>query len=317
MPRPSPPAVTPWWPPWFGGSREGHPDVGIWLARKVGDRWSAPVEVATGQSPDGQRYPCWNPVLFQMPSGPLLLFYKVGPKVSSWWGMLLRSNDGGQSWSAPERLPNGIFGPIKNKPELLADGRLLCPTSDEAQGWTVHLEWTSDGGRQWQRTGPLNDPAQFDAIQPTILRLGGQRLALLIRTKREGKIAQTTSDDGGRTWSPLTLSDLPNPNSGLDALTLADGRHLLVYNHVGKQPKEWGGSRSPLNVAVSNDLQHWEAAAVLESEPGEFSYPAVIQTADGLVHVTYTWNRTKIKHVVLDPSQLESRAMSHGIWPAR
>src|SRR5262245_58337526 len=115
----------------FGGTRERNPDVGIWVARKETDSWTAPVEVANGVQDDGVRHPCWNPVLFQMPAGPLLLFYKVGPSPSTWWGMLIRSNDGGRTWSKPQKLPDNIAGPIKNKPILLANGRLLCGSSTE------------------------------------------------------------------------------------------------------------------------------------------------------------------------------------------
>ncbi|HMC12304.1 MAG TPA: exo-alpha-sialidase, partial [Pirellulaceae bacterium] len=104
---------------WFGGTRERHPDVGIWVSRHDGKGWSAPVEVANGIQDATTRHPCWNPVLFQMPDGPLLLFYKVGPSPSTWWGMLIRSDDGGRSWSKPEKLPDDIPGPIKNKPILL------------------------------------------------------------------------------------------------------------------------------------------------------------------------------------------------------
>ena len=83
----------------------------------------------------------------------------------------------------------------------------------------------------------------------------------------------------------MTLTDLPNPNSGIDAVTLADGRQQLVYNHSDRD-------RSPLNFAVSSDGDKWQAAILLEDEPlAEFSYPAVIQTGDGLVHCTYTWKR--------------------------
>jgi predicted neuraminidase len=95
----------------------------------------------------------------------------------------------------------------------------------------------------------------------------------------------------------MTLTNLPNPNSGTDALTLKDGRHLLVYNHTDK-------GRSPLNVAISRDGRAWQPAVALETKPGEFSYPAVIQSADGLVHITYTWNREAIARVVLDPAKL-------------
>ena len=107
----------------------------------------------------------------------------------------------------------------------------------------------------------------------------------------------------------MTLTSLPNPNAGTDAVTLKDGRYVLVYNHTAK-------GRSPLNVAVSSDGQAWQAALVLEDEPGqEFSYPAVIQSRDGQVHITYTWKRQRVKHAVLDPAKLELRAMPGGAWP--
>jgi predicted neuraminidase len=292
---------------WFGGTREKHPDVGIWVSRREGGAWTAPVEVADGKQADGTRQPCWNPVLFQPKGGPLWLFYKVGPNPSRWWGMLLSSVDSGKSWSEPRRLPDGILGPIKNKPIQLADGTILCPTSTEHDGWRVHFEWTSDGGKTWEATPPLNDGKQVAAIQPSILTHKDGKLEAVGRT-RQGKVFEAWSEDGGKTWSKLSLTSLPNPNSGIDAVTLADGRHLLVYNHTTR-------GRSPLNVAVSADGKTWKAAAVLESAPGEYSYPAVIQTADGLVHISYTWKRQRIKHVVLDPKKLILRDMPDGQWP--
>src|SRR5690349_17478846 len=135
---------------WFGGTREKNPDVGIWLSRLVSGQWTAPVEVAHGVQPSGVRYPCWNPVLFQPVKGPLLLFYKVGPNPDGWWGMLITSTNGGQAWSSPERLPEGVLGPIKNKPIQLASGDLLCPSSSENDGWRVHFERTSDLGKTWR-----------------------------------------------------------------------------------------------------------------------------------------------------------------------
>ena len=87
-----------------------------------------------------------------------------------------------------------------------------------------------------------------------------------------------------------------------------DGRHALIYNHTQK-------GRTPLNLAISNDGVHWEAALVLEDQPGEFSYPAVIQTRDGLLHFSYTWKRKLAKHVVVDPEKLELKPMPGGEWP--
>ena len=282
---------------WFGGTAEKNPDVGIWVSRHNGKSWSVPVEVANGVQDDGKkRFPTWNPVLFQPAKGPLLLFYKVGPDPDSWWGMLRTSDDGGKTWSAAQRLPDGILGPIKNKPVALADGTLLCPSSSEDDGWRIHMELTRDLGKTWDKTPSLNDGKKFGAIQPTILFHPGGRLQALSRS-RNGRVVECWSDDNAKTWSELAATSLLNPNSGIDAVTLRDGRHLLVYNPVAR-------GRTPLTLAVSTDGKAWKDVVTLEGEPGEYSYPAIIQTRDGLAHITYTWKRTRVKHVVVDPATL-------------
>lgn len=285
---------------WFGGTAEKNPDVGIWLARWEQGAWTPSVEVANGVQSDGTRHPTWNPVLFQPKRGPLLLFYKVGPSPQTWWGELRSSPDGGRTWSAARRLPDGILGPIKNKPVQLADGTILAPTSTETNErpskWRVHFERSTDGGKTWSATPPLNDGVELGAIQPSILFHGGSRLQAVGRT-RQGRVFETWSDDLGKNWRPLALLELPNPNAGTDAVTLQDGRHLLVYNNTPK-------GRTPLNVAISKDGRSWRNVVELENAPGEYSYPAVIQASDGRIHVTYTWKRQRIKHVVLDPAKL-------------
>jgi predicted neuraminidase len=296
---------------WFGGTQEKSPDVGIWVSRLDGDAWSTPVEVANGIQHESLRWPCWNPVLHQANGGPLLLFYKVGPSPSTWWGMRTESKDGGITWSRPERLPDQILGPIKNKPIVLASGQLLCPTSEETSGspsrWTVHFERTDDLGITWSRTQPLNDGVEIAAIQPSILQHTDGLLQAIGRS-RQGKLFTIESNDDGKTWSEMSWLNLPNNNSGTDAITLKDGRHLVVYNHTTK-------GRSPLNVSVSKDGKTWEAALVLEDQPGEYSYPAVIESADGLVHITYTWKRQRVKHVVVDPEKLKTLPIVDGKWP--
>jgi predicted neuraminidase len=283
---------------WFGGKDEGHNSVGIWLSRLEGGQWSKPVEVANGEWPaDNKRYPCWNPVLFQPSKGPLMLFYKVGPRPSSWWGMLTTSKDGGKTWGKPVKLPDGMIGPVKNKPIELKSGAILCGSSTEHDGWRAHMEWTTDLGQTWSKTGPLNDGKKFGAIQPAILKLADGNLAFVCRSRGGGKVLTAKSADAGQTWSELSELDVPNPNSGIDAVTLSDGRHLLVFNNTPR-------GRSPLNIAISQDATNWKPVVTLESDPGEYSYPAVIQSADGSVHVTYTWKRLKIKHVVVDPRKL-------------
>lgn len=302
---------------WFGGTAERNPDVCIYVSRCENSRWTPPVAVAEGVGFTTNRLPTWNPVLFQPKDGPLLLFYKVGPKPSEWWGMMMTSEDDGKTWSKPTRLPDGILGPIKNKPVQLANGDILSPSSVEVDGgWRVHFERSTDGGKTWTATPPVNDGKTIGAIQPSILFHGGDKLQSIGRTKN-GKLFEIWSDDGGATWGKMTLMDLPNPNSGTDAVTLKDGRQLLVYNHNVRAGSNNKG-RSPLNVAVSPDGKNWFAALVLENNPDApngFAYPAVIQTRDGLVHITYTWERKRIKHVVIDPKKLSLKPMINGEWP--
>ena len=101
----------------------------------------------------------------------------------------------------------------------------------------------------------------------------------------------------------MTASSLPNPNAGTDAVTLKGGRQLIVYNHTTRGII-FPANRDMLNVAISADGNKWKPVLTLERAPGEYSYPAVIQTRDGKVHITYTWQRKTIKHVVLDPAKL-------------
>jgi predicted neuraminidase len=291
---------------WFGGTREGASDVGIWVSRHVNGKWTAPEEVATGVQRDGTRHPTWNPVLFEMRPAELTLFYKVGPNPRAWWGMARTSTDNGRTWSDARRLPDGFLGPIKNKPMRLPDGTVIAPSSTETAAtpsvWRIHFELTHDHGRSWsvvRPAAPARDAKPIDAIQPSILIHNDGRLQAVGRT-RSGRIFETWSSDRGTTWSPVSLTALPNPSAGTDALTLRDGRHLLVYNHSST-------ARSPLNVALSRDGSRWTEALVIEAEPGEYSYPAVIQGSDGLVHITYTWRRERIKHVTLDPAGLDPK----------
>ncbi|MFO1022895.1 MAG: FAD-dependent oxidoreductase [Planctomycetales bacterium] len=303
---------------WFGGTAESNPDVGIWVSLHRNGKWGPTVEVVNGVQPDGKRYACWNPVLFQPKSGPLMLFYKVGVNPRTWWGMLTKSKDGGLTWSAPQKLPDGFLGPIKNKPVQLPNGDILCPSSTERERdsgtsaspeWQIHFERTSDLGQTWTKSTPSIFNG-INSIQPSILFLGGDELLSVGRTRRQDYIFSVRSLDMGKTWGAMYLNALPNPGSGTDAVTLRDGRQLIIYNHTTR-------GRSPLNLAISRDGKTWEAALTLENEPKqEFSYPAIIQTADGLVHMTYTWKRQRIKHVVVDPAQIKPQPFTDGNWPA-
>jgi len=301
---------------WFGGTRERAPDVCIYVARHDGQKWLEPVKVADGIQADGTPLPTWNPVLFQPRGGPLQLYYKVGPAPKSWWGMMVTSTDNGQTWSKPTKLPDGILGPIKNKAIQLSDGTILSPSSTEDSGWKVHMEMSSDNGATWTKTSPLNDGKAAKLVQPTVLDHGNGNLQALCRSGFDAKgqkkpttdplamqvkpnIYELWSHDNGKTWDAPKITTLPNPNSGIDAVQLKDGRSLVVYNDSIK-------ARNPVNLAISADGREWKMVALLEktADDAQLSYPAIIQTSDGLVHITYTWERKKIRHVVVDPAKL-------------
>ncbi len=300
---------------WFGGTAEKNPDVGIWTSHFDGGLWSKPMEAANGIQHQGKRYPCWNPVLWHaLGDGATYLFFKVGPSPSTWWGEVAMSYDDGRSFRTRHRLPEGIDGPVRGKPIQLRDGTLLCPSSTEHNDdWRFHYEILNqfdrpELGTSWRRFEPETQP--YQVIQPTLLTLSDGSLRALYRSKNQ-RIISNRSTDGGKTWSELEETNLPNNNSGIEALTLADGRHLLLYNHLGGERKDGWGKRNVLNLAISKDGITWEAVAFIEKEDkGEFSYPAMIRTRDGLVHMTYTWNRKQIKHVVVDPAQFKIRPIS-------
>jgi predicted neuraminidase len=301
---------------WFGGTAEKNPDVGIWVSRRSKGAWSAPIEVANGVQPDGRRLATWNPVLFLVPNGPLALFYKVGPSPSEWWGMVTASElQPRMTWQKPRRLPDGILGPIRAKPGLLDSGTILAGSSTEDAGWRAHMEFfratkdqrkTTNYGRRvtsdewlarvttaaaWTKTPPLNSPDEFGAIQPTVLVHSPRRLQILCRTEQR-VIAESWSNDGGATWSAMKATRLPNPSAGIDVVKLSNGLFVLAYNPSAE-------NRHAIALSTSMDGVTWSAPTTIEEGPGEYSYPAIIQTHDGLVHITYTWRRERIRHVVV------------------
>ena len=309
---------------WFAGTHEGHSDVAIWLARFDGTSWSEPLKVV-----DEAAVPLWNPVLFRDRTDTVWLFYKAGPNVPAWTGMVVKSVDGGRTWSPPVALPAGLLGPAKNKPITLSNGDLLCGTSSEAwRAWACWVEISSDGGATWSKHGPIAAPGypsgeragvaepvsatwdakshelvvpqqHFGVIQPAVWEYAPGRLKMLMRaTQRVGFVCSAYSVDYGRTWSAALRTDIPCPNSGLDAVRLTDGRIVLACNPISE-------GRTPLSLLMSEDNGNtWSRRLDLETGPGEYSYPSIIQTTDGKLHVVYTYRRVHIQHVVLTQDRL-------------
>lgn len=276
---------------WFGGSYERHPDVSIYTSLLKNGTWSTPEMVADGVENKDFRNPTWNPVLYQNPNGRIVLFYKEGPNPREWWGLYKTSDDGGKTWSKAIQIPPGMLGPVKNKSVTLSDGTLLHPSSFETNGiWSMHVETTDTDIKNWKKIEI--DNGDLHAIQPTVLFYPNGKLQMLARTQ-EDVIGTTWSIDNGKTWSAMKATNLVNNNSGIDAVTLKSGVQLLVCNPIKD-------GRNKLSLLMSMDGVNWEELYVLEDQPkGEFSYPAIIQAKDGTVHITYTYNREKIKYVAL------------------
>ena len=291
---------------WFGGTDEGERDVGIWLSRRGPQGWSPPTKVAS----DSQ-CPCWNPVLcIEGDQGSaakparVWLFYKVGRTPESWSGAYKTSEDGGKTFSEAVLLPAGILGPVKNKPLVTPEGHLLCGSSVESYAtWAAWVEDFDPRQGTWQKYGPIVVPENLNGIiQPTLIPgdLPGSYRMFTRATRAIGKICVSDSKDGGKSWSPARPTSLPNPNSGIDAVRLVDGRVVLVHNDTPS-------GRTPLNVSLSPDLgETWKPAVVLENDPGEYSYPAVIQLRSGDVATTYTWRRERIRFVRISLAELNA-----------
>jgi predicted neuraminidase len=234
-------------------------------------------------------------------------------------------------------LAAGITGPAKNKPLTLSNGDILCGASVETwRSWAAWVEISRDGGRTWSRHGPItvppdlgrwrdeggslgsgSDPALVSAtwdatagrlrlpqdhlgvIQPAVWEYAPGRVRMLLRaTRAVGSVCIAESCDFGRTWSLAQPTTVPHSNSGLDAVRLADGRIVLACN-----PTHEG--RSPLSLLISADNgASWPQRLDLETAPGEFSYPSIIQAADGRLHLVYTDRRVRIQHTVLDLDEL-------------
>jgi predicted neuraminidase len=304
---------------WFGGTYEGHPDTSIWMVRQEHGRWGDAYQIA-----DVPGVAMFNPVLFRDRQDTLWLFYKVGPSVPTWSGFYMTSRDDGRSWSEPAMLPAGLIGPAKNKPITLSNGDIICGSSRETwQNWSCWVEASSDGGVTWALRGPLaianarlsTDtaisatwdvkrgalvlPESFEGvIQPTIWEYAPGQLKMLMRSTRAvGVLCTSTSTNFGRTWSAVTRTTVPNPNSSVDAIRVG-GRVIIACN-----PTREG--RSPLSLLMSDDNGvSWPYRCDLETEPGEYSYPALIQTNDGLLHIVYTYRRICIRHVTISVAEL-------------
>lgn len=283
---------------WYAGSREGAADVAVMTARKPRQRgkWHAAEVVSdTPGQPEG------NPVLFLDRWGHTWLFFVTitGAGWASARLQTLKSEDEGWTWEGPVVLGEPLGTMPRNKPFFADDERVLLPLYDETT-WRGFVYISDDRCETWRRSGWMESPS--GCIQPTLFSRGDGTLVALLRDRGREQVWRSESTDGGETWSPCVATALPNPNAAVDALLLDSGNVVLAFNDSRE-------ARTPLSLAWSEDWgETWPIKLDLETDPGEYSYPAVVQDSGGRIHVAYTWRRKAIAHVVLDEEWL----VSHG-----
>ena len=284
---------------WYGGSYESADDQVLFASRRSkGERtWSEPEVLVKGTL----MHPPGNAVVFRMNDERVgLLWGRMDAsrpiRRGSGWGecqlMFRYSDDGGRTWTDDQEL-EGLFGCLpRNAPLTLQDGTFAVPLSGHAA--KVHgafLLMTNDAGAVWRPSGAIRRGSQ-----PTVIQRDDGSLLALLRSRPS--ILKSESSDAGATWTEPEQTKLRCPSSGIAMSRLRNGDLVLVYNDSSI-------ARTPLSITRSTDEgATWSEPLDLESNPGEYSYPCVIQTSDGLIHVTYTFRRYAIKHVQFNPTWL-------------
>jgi predicted neuraminidase len=300
---------------WYGGSREGAGDVALYLAEYDSgkQRWGEARRLTDPEKTQRQvkRYirKVGNPVLFSHPDGTLWLFY-VSVSVGGWAGSSINyitSQDQGGTWSAARRLITSPFANIstlvKGTPLLYEDGTIGLPVYHEFLGKFPELLHLDQNGRVLDKIRMWSGKS---SLQPSIAALDEGRAVALLRYSGTppNRILETRSGDAGRSWQPVRKLQLPNPNSALMVRKIGEKQLLLVFNNTED-------GRANLSLALSDDEgETWRVVHALEDSPEEqgFSYPFLIETDNGLFHLSYSWNKRRVKHVVFNRAWLEQRS---------
>lgn len=279
---------------WYGGSSECQPDVKIYFSQQEpGAAWSAPRVIITRESVERDLRrsvkALGNALLLANPDGSLRLLF-VTIAMGKWSGSQLNSclsKDGGLTWSRAERL---TLSPFFNFSELVRNraiaqqgGGWCVPIYQEFLGKFPELLWLGERKAEltYRKTRIAGGCSTF---QPSLISVSEEDAEVLTRDYTSArKIHFSTSRDGGRAWSPMKVTELPNPDAGISGLLLSDGRLLVAFNDSAKD-------RSNLTLAIaSKDRKTWRRIVALENEPdANFSYPFLMRSSDGMIRMAYT-----------------------------
>ncbi|MEA3334292.1 MAG: sialidase family protein [Chloroflexota bacterium] len=302
----------------YAGSLEKAYDVAILTSRyhPASRTWSLPRVVVD--------LPCrslGNPVLFLNPAGVLHLFYLV-MQGDRWFQCSIHqvtSTDFGTAWRSDTMFREETGWTTRNNLLLLSNGSILFPLSDNVRGGAICL-LSGDGGHNWQEGEMIASSPKNE--QPAVVQLSDNSLLAYMRTGGKGGLCwQSRSFDLGQSWAPAEPGPFKNPNSAMAMIRLTGGSLVAVYNDSDDHR-----FRTPLNVALSVDEgRTWPCVRSLETGNGrfnylgisvdgqesvEFSYPAITQNSEGLIHIVYTNCRRNIRHVMCNEAWLQDSYLS-------
>ena len=317
---------------WFNGPGEGEPDTNIVLSRLPAgtDIWLPPSPMSSDPGRSEQ-----NPLLFVAPAsagsgaaaaGEVWLLHTSNEPHDQSTSRVLRrvSHDGGLTWDPSEVLFDHVGSFIRNPIVVLSNGDWLLPAYDcDKSAETTVLQLSTDRGVTWSL---VEVPDAIGQVQMSIVEISPGELAGYFRSRAADRIHRSVSKDNGRTWTAPEKTRLPNNNSAIQVLRLTDGRLVMVFNDSSAErdqfrwvPDGKGGVRrktlrTPLTLALSEDdgatWPYWRNLQVQDEEYRDnefgYSYPTLLQTRDGRLHVAYSYLRKTIKHVILTPEWIEA-----------
>lgn len=297
---------------WYGGTEEGHRDVAIFSSSFDG-KWATPRVIADRNSTEQAlgRYirKVGNPTLYSWPDGRLGLYY-VSVSIGGWAASsinYMESFDQGMQWDSPIRLVTSPFLNIstlvRTKGLPLSDGGVQLPVYHEFLGkFSETLTLSSDL--------TVMDKVRISrgkhSLQPAITNLDESSAIGLLRYSGDppGRVLSVFSQDAGAHWSTPVRTELPNPDSAVSIINPGNGYLLLALNDL-----EDGRHRLSLAMGSADE---WTIVKVLEEETAtnldheyEFSYPSMTIDPDGFIHLVYTWNQKRIKHLRFNREWLE------------
>ncbi|WP_132190956.1 MULTISPECIES: exo-alpha-sialidase [Kribbella] len=308
---------------WFNGPGEGEPETRIVLSRLPAgaDTWTVPEVMSDDPERSEQ-----NPLLSVAPSGEVWLLHTSNEPHDQSSSRVLRrlSSDGGLTWGPSEVVFDRPGSFLRNPIVVLSNGDWLLPAYHcDSDGEASVVQLSSDQGSGWTS---VEIPDGLGQVQLSVVELAPGELLGLFRSRAADRIHRSVSKDYGLTWSAPEKTTLPNNNSAIQVLRLADGRLVLVFNDSSAErdqfrwvPDGKGGIRrktlrTPLTLALSEDdgatWPYWRNLQVQDEEYRDnefgYSYPTLLQTNDGKLHVAYSYLRKTIKHVVLSPEWIEA-----------